>query len=165
MFHTMRRLLSFSAAWLLSQLLAPPLAFWGRWQERRVIRHAASRSLDSAELAFCQSIGLQQAEQVRILPIEPIPMPIPLWMIRIGERCGIGANVPLGMTLYRAIFTIPGLERHSLLIRHELVHVLQYQRLGGFRRFLRQYLTECLFHGYAHAPMEREARRLSENAH
>ena len=37
------------------------------------------------------------------------------------------------------------------------VHTVQYDRLGGIRPFLRQYLTECLLHGYVGAPMEIEA--------
>jgi len=43
------------------------------------------------------------------------------------------------------------------LIAHELVHTVQYERLGGIRPFLRQYLTECLTVGYPAAPMEQEA--------
>ena len=40
---------------------------------------------------------------------------------------------------------------------HELVHVMQYERLGGVRPFLRAYVYECLRFGYAAAPLELEA--------
>jgi hypothetical protein len=39
---------------------------------------------------------------------------------------------------------------------HELGHTLQYERLGGFEAFLRQYLFECITIGYPAAPMEQE---------
>jgi hypothetical protein len=37
------------------------------------------------------------------------------------------------------------------------VHTLQYERLGGFQEFLRQYLYECITIGYPAAPLEQEA--------
>jgi hypothetical protein len=43
-----------------------------------------------------------------------------------------------------------------------LVHVRQYEQLGGFAPFLRQYLWECVTVGYLHAPMEREAQLMAE---
>ncbi len=43
------------------------------------------------------------------------------------------------------------------LVAHELAHTAQYERLGGIRPFLRQYLLECLTIGYPAAPMEQEA--------
>ena len=45
------------------------------------------------------------------------------------------------------------------LVAHELVHVLQYERLGGTWPFLRDYLHQCLAEGYWNAPMEIEARQ------
>lgn len=38
----------------------------------------------------------------------------------------------------------------------------QYERLGGITAFLTQYLEECLTHGNALAPLEREATVASE---
>jgi hypothetical protein len=49
------------------------------------------------------------------------------------------------------------------VLRHELVHVLQYERLGR-RAFLQQYIHDGLLRGYFDSPLEAEARRLSINA-
>ncbi len=46
---------------------------------------------------------------------------------------------------------------HRSTIVHECVHTAQYERLGGFLPFLRQYLQECVTIGYPAAPMEQEA--------
>ena len=40
------------------------------------------------------------------------------------------------------------------MVVHELGHTAQYERLGGFEPFLRQYLSQCLTIGYPEAPME-----------
>ena len=46
------------------------------------------------------------------------------------------------------------------MIAHELVHVAQYERLGGIEPFLRQYLRECLTVGYDESALENEARSI-----
>ena len=45
---------------------------------------------------------------------------------------------------------------------HELVHTSQYERLGGFEAFLKQYLYECITIGYPAAPLEQEAILMAE---
>jgi hypothetical protein len=47
------------------------------------------------------------------------------------------------------------------LLLHELAHVAQYERLG-MRRFLRQYLHECLTEGYPLGELEAEARDVTD---
>ena len=37
------------------------------------------------------------------------------------------------------------------------LHTAQYERLGGFRAFLKTYLTECIELGYPNSPLEQEA--------
>jgi hypothetical protein len=48
------------------------------------------------------------------------------------------------------------------IIAHECVHTAQYERLGGFAEFLRDYLHECLEVGYPAGPLEQEAIHKSE---
>ena len=45
------------------------------------------------------------------------------------------------------------------LLAHELAHVAQYERLGGFREFLKQYLEECINPGYPLGDLELEAEQ------
>jgi hypothetical protein len=47
------------------------------------------------------------------------------------------------------------------MVVHELGHTAQYERLGGFEPFLRQYLFECITIGYPEAPMEQEVVSLT----
>ena len=62
-----------------------------------------------------------------------------------------------GLTLRYGIFIRADRVGDRRLVFHELVHTLQYERLGGFQGFLRQYLNECVTIGYPAAPMEQEA--------
>jgi len=59
------------------------------------------------------------------------------------------------------IFIKPLLLNKGRIIRHELVHVRQFERLGT-REFLRQYLAEIELVGYFSSPLEAEARMKSK---
>ena len=43
---------------------------------------------------------------------------------------------------------------------HELAHVMQCERAGGFNIFLKQYLLECISFGYTNSPLEIEANEI-----
>ena len=45
------------------------------------------------------------------------------------------------------------------LVVHELAHTAQYERLGGFKPFLKAYLEEWLTVGYPNGPLEQEAKQ------
>jgi hypothetical protein len=60
----------------------------------------------------------------------------------------------IGLTLRYGIFIRADCWGERRLVVHELVHTLQYERLGGFMPFLQQYLHECITIGYPAAPME-----------
>ena len=59
------------------------------------------------------------------------------------------------------VFTVDALEHDRGLLAHEFVHVAQYERFQMFG-FMRRYIFQCLADGYLEAPMEIEARELSD---
>ncbi len=73
------------------------------------------------------------------------------WFLRTFGYGGITLP-PLG------IFILAERINEAPLIRHELAHWAQYQRMGFFR-FTWAYLTGLIRHGYRNHPMEIEARR------
>lgn len=137
--------------------IAPATARWAQDQERRIL--AEGKPLEAQDLAFAAELQIEEPEGIRVLEIDPIPTPLPQPILRLAETWGFPVFSPAGMTLGRGIYILHG---HSRVMRHELVHVAQYQRLGGIGPFMKQYLMECLFHGYFAAPLEEEARELSE---
>lgn len=72
----------------------------------------------------------------------------------------VGHCVHLQTTLQQklvssAILTSP----RKASLAHELAHVAQYERLGGFYGFLKQYLEECINPGYPLGALEQEAKQ------
>ena len=68
-----------------------------------------------------------------------------------------GTDDEAGRTQGYAILLKPEFANSRRLISHELVHVAQYERLGGIAPYARQYLVEMLALGYSRAPLEQEA--------
>jgi hypothetical protein len=136
--------------------VAPATARWAQGQERRIL--AEGKPLEADTLAFARELAIEDPEGIRVLEVKPIPMPVPPPLLKLAQSCGFPVFAPAGMTLGRGIYMLEG---HSGVLRHELVHVAQYQKLGGIEPFMRQYLVECLAHGYFEAPLEAEAREVS----
>jgi hypothetical protein len=133
--------------------LAPAVTRWAEDQQRRILRDGAP--LDAGSLEFARCLGIQHPERVRVLGTRRIPLPVPAFLVDLAARCGLPVFAPGGMALGRGIYLVHGQER---ALRHELVHVAQYDRMGGIRAFIRTYLLQCLTVGYANADLEDEAR-------
>ncbi|MCW1915786.1 hypothetical protein OJ996_19525 [Luteolibacter sp. GHJ8] len=136
--------------------VAPATARWAQGQERKIL--AEGVPLTAEALEFARTMEIQDPEGIRVLTVNPVPMPVPQPVVNLARKCGLPVMNPAGMTLGRGIYILPG---HEWVIPHELVHVAQYQRLGGIEPFMRLYIRECLVHGYFEAPLEIEARERS----
>jgi hypothetical protein len=146
-------------AYLLAEIVSPCVAWWIRWQERKIVR--SGRPLTASELAFAKSLGVVAAEQVRVLAVERIPLPVPMLFLRLADRWQWGCPNPAGMALGNGIYVCEPYAEQPALIHHELVHTLQYQRLGGPWAFIRIYLRQCMRDGYEQSALEVEARERS----
>jgi len=109
--------------------------------------------LHAHELEVAASLGVVYPEAVRLLEVDAVPVP--------GHRLAhlLGRAAPqgiAGLTAGYGIYLIPAVFNDPEIRIHELVHVGQYDRLG-LRPFLWHYTYQCLVHGYADAPLEREA--------
>lgn len=142
-----------NAARLLAGTAAPLAALWTRSQERRILRRG--KPLPSTLLGFASELGIDDPTSLRIECRSEVATPLPAPVLRALRRLGLPVFAPAGIALGRAISVC---EAKEPILRHELVHVRQYQELGGHRAFLQRYLLECLRFGYARAPLEREAR-------
>jgi hypothetical protein len=142
---------------LLSQfeILVPLAAAWATEQEQEVLRDGVS--LSAEKIGDARSIGVQEPDRVRLLRVETIPRPTQPQLRAACDTIDFLTPATRGLTLGHGIFIRSDCWRDRLLIVHELVHVAQYQRLGGILPFLRRYLYECLTVGYAAAPLEQEA--------
>ncbi|MFT4546990.1 MAG: hypothetical protein ACI8XO_002281 [Verrucomicrobiales bacterium] len=151
----MKRCLASPASWL----LAIPVGFWGWHHERRILR--TGRELTPEELADASAVGVVAPERLRVLPVERVPNPFDRVSGLVAKLTGYSIFNPAGMTLRYGVFTVDALEHDRGLLAHEFVHVAQYERFQMFG-FMRRYIFQCLADGYLEAPMEIEARELSD---
>ena len=141
-------------------LLLPLGCRWIESQERRIL--AEGQGLDAEQLADARALGVAHPERVRLLALPRLPLPHNPFVRQLGLWTGTLSQETVGLAARYGIFLRTPYHRDRRLLAHELTHTRQYERLGGIRPFLRQYLHECLTDGYDSAAMEREAAAAAE---
>lgn len=143
------------------QRLIPLACRWAETQERFIVENG--RPLTARELEVARSLGILRAERIRVLAVLTIPSPEHAQLRMAAQRVGLFGNNAAGMTLRYGIFIQSGGEHDDRLLAHELGHVRQYERMGGFRAFMERYLFECMLMGYPNTPMEQEADEMADS--
>jgi hypothetical protein len=139
------------------ELLLPLAVEWAKEQETIVLK--SGEPLNQHELDYAQKIGVLHPEKVRLLNVSAMPQPANPILRQAAELTGLLGTGTAGLTLRYAIFIRNDCYRHLRLVVHELVHTHQYERMGGFEPFLRQYLLECLTAIYPNGALEQEVLR------
>jgi len=143
-------------------LLAMPVAIWGWYHERRILR--LGRELTEGELADARAVGVAEPQRLRVLAVGRVPNPVQ-WLCNVVERfTRFRFFAPGGLTLRYGVFAVKELAQDRALLAHEFVHTAQYERAGGVYRFLACYLYQCMVDGYATADWEIEACEVSARA-
>lgn len=140
-------------------LVLPLACAWARTQERRALRKGVA--LTALQLRDAGKVGVSSPERVRLLRVHEIRVSVN--PVRHALASALGLTFPhiAGLTVRYGILIREDCWGDRRLVVHELAHVAQYERLGGFHPFLTQYLWECLTVGYPAAPMEQEVIRLT----
>ena len=141
------------------QRLIPLACRWAEAQERFIIENG--RPLNAAELDIARSIGIFRAERIRVLAVEEVPSPEQMQLRMSAQHVGLFSSETAGMTLRYGVFIQANSVGNRRLLAHELGHVKQYERMGGFRAFMERYLFECMMMGYPNTPMEQEADEIA----
>lgn len=142
------------------EFLLPLACDWAAEQERHIL--AAGEALSEAQLVDARLVGISHPERVRLLYVSEILPPAHPMLRQTAEATHLISPLTGGLTLRYGIFIRSDCRGNRPLIVHELGHTLQYERMGGFEAFLRQYLSECLTIGYPEAPMEQEVIERTE---
>ena len=136
-------------------------AAWAAEQEERILQSGVP--LNDSQLADAQKLGLAQPGRVRLLRVAKIPLPNHPVLVAAASETNLISPNTAGLTVRYGIFVRDDCWLNRLLIAHELVHTMQYERFGDFTAFLRPYLTECLNHpGYPYGHLEVEADVISK---
>lgn len=141
-----------------TQLL--PLAVgWAEQQENYILQNGVR--LTESQQSDSRLVSISKPENVRLFKVSQIPLPTEPSLRTAAQITGLITKNTIGLTLRYGIFIREDFWNNRKLIVHELVHVVQYERLGGIGQFLQKYLQECITIGYPQAPMEQEAITLS----
>ncbi|MDQ6809318.1 MAG: hypothetical protein M3Z64_07825 [Verrucomicrobiota bacterium] len=141
-------------------LLAPAAAAWVARQEHRILREG--ERLSPSELDDAVRIGIRHPERIRVLTVSSIPPFRARWLRRCATGMPFVSANTIGLTARYGIFLREDYRHDRSLLRHELAHTAQYERLGGIRPFLRQYLGEWLEVGYPSGALEVEASAVAD---
>ena len=101
-------------------------------------------SLPGEEIADAHAVGVREPNWVRLLQVEVIPRRFQPQLRAACDAIDFLTPAMRGLTLGYGIFIRSDCWRDRLLVVHELVHVGQYERLGGIVPLLRSCLFECL---------------------
>ncbi len=137
------------------EMLLPLAVKWAAAVEKRILREGVP--LSEQEMADAKAIGVRAPERVRLLALAQVPAPGDFTLKTAAAAIQFLTPDTRGLALRYGIFVRSDCWGEHGLVAHELAHTAQYERLGGIRPFLRQYLLECLTIGYPAAPMEQEA--------
>lgn len=136
-------------------LIMPLACEWAAGQELSICRGGLSLTEELFEIA--KKVGVQCPDKIRIAVVDAVPVPSHPLLQTACETTGLITPNTIGLTLRYGIFIRQDESRSKRLFAHEFAHVAQYERLGGMKQFLSQYLAEVLHYGYPQAPMEQEA--------
>jgi hypothetical protein len=114
------------------------------------------RPLTARELDDARWLGVLRPQELRVVVLDAFPMPEDVELREEAERHGLGSRTEAGRTMGHAILLKAWAVDEPTMLRHELVHVAQMDRLGR-EGFLRRYLLELEILGYARSPLELEA--------
>ena len=137
-------------------MILPLACAWAQRQESTILK--AGVQLSPGQITAARRLGILNPGRIRLRAVSQVP-PLNGLLRRAGEKLGVVSGQTIGMALRYGIFIREEHWGDRRLLVHELAHVAQYERLGGFRGFLKQYLEECLDPGYPFGNLEQEAKQ------
>lgn len=113
------------------------------------------RPLSESETDMARSLGVSHPERVRVAVLAEFPMPTDKILRVEAVSFGIGKPNVGGLTLGYVIFLKPKYQHKRWILAHELMHVVQQERMGR-KAFIRRYIVENEIMGSRHRPMPLE---------
>lgn len=140
--------------------LFPIACRWAEEEEKFILENGIPLTDDQKIDAYL--VGVQNIDKVRLFKSASIPSPSDPVLKEVTERINLLGSGTIGLSIHYGIYIREDCWDERKLVVHELVHTMQYEKLGGIETFLRQYLNECIFQGYPNGALEQEAIKVSE---
>ena len=128
---------------------------WVKQQEDYILEHGIP--LDEDQQIDAYLVGVKDITRVRLLYADEVPAPVLPELKAAADWSGLISPGTAGTAFRYGIFVRSDYRGDRRIVAHELVHTMQYERMGGIEPFLTQYLEECFTLGYPFGPLEQEA--------
>ncbi len=145
--------MSFDLVARLSYLIEKAVS-WAEAESSKILREG--QPLDERMIALAKSVGVANAENIRILEVEHLPMPDDEELRQASFATGLLGGRTDGLSLGYGIVLRHG-HRTTRLLTHEFRHVHQFEQAGSVAAFLNAYIPQIIESGYAGAALERDA--------
>ena len=141
-------------------LLIEAASTWIEEQEAYILENGTP--LNQAIIDNAQNLlPIKDIKNVRVMVVDKIPLPTNDILRNAMTQFGfIGENsngIAFGLSCRYGIFLNTSSRDNTKILIHELTHTMQYERAGGIRPFLQQYIQECIEPGYPLGSLEQEA--------
>ncbi len=134
----------------------PSVCDWIEQQENIIF--SKGRNLTFIETQIAKSIGIKNFDIIKVFESDFIPQPKNKIILEMGEQFGLlNKESTNGICFRYGIFINKKATNKNLVLIHELIHTLQYEKFGSVEKFLYQYIKECIELGYENSPLELEA--------
>ena len=133
-----------------------------QWLEAR-LEESAQQARPVSQTGFqrlAQSFPESVLARAKVVSVHKIPFP-PLAQMGLPELSGLEQLPRAGMT-FKDTFFVQSSHQTEALFAHELVHVIQWDRLG-VDRFLLAYGVGLVRYGYEDSPLEQMAYALQKD--
>ena len=136
-------------------ILLPVAVAWVEKQEVLLLERGVP--LNDTQVADAKRVGVKEPGRIRLVPVDALPQPENEDVMFVAQHIGFFGNRSVSLALGYAICLLPEAWTERTQLMHELVHISQYERMGGIRPFLSVYLRECIDPGYPFGALEQEA--------
>ena len=136
--------------------LFPAVCEWIEQQENDIF--SKGRCLTFNETQIAKNIGIKNFDIIKVFESEFVPQPKNKIILEMGEQFGLlNKERTKGICFRYGIFINKKATNKNLVLIHEFIHTLQYEKFGSVEKFLYQYIKECIELGYENSPLELEA--------
>lgn len=124
---------------------------WFKEQEQYILNNGESIPLEIHDFLNLHS-SYNLIEKIKIMYVNEIPLPQEFYLYDKFQ------HQPRGLAAGNGIYIDKKYKEDMILLKHEVVHVIQYNRFKSIDTFIKHYIKEYLQYGYLEMPLEKEAR-------
>lgn len=143
-------------------VVMPHIQRWFVNEEATILRNGVP--LTGLQAGDAILAGVQNLRRVRVLQVEEIRVHGVGLMQKLAPGLELVRADSAAMTFGYGIYIRRLYAKDRAVMLHHLVHVAQMEELGGSENYIKRYVNDCLHFGYGKAPLEIQARFITEQA-